>query len=217
MAKGSASPGYQHDKWWAKRLGSVFRGILAAAVTERRGGGGLRHINVVTCDSMTSWRSYPHRERLDAGSGRNGCVAPAGQRRCPYLDLAVAQRAAPGRQHRIPHPGWFSVHSDTDLPRIAAGVAASRARSLAASKRPSRTRSISQPKDRSAMWCRAIAEGTGGPFTSSYTTRFPEYISARVPIPQAWVYAALRRFHAAANRDDGVDAIAHARAAPARV
>lgn len=35
-------------------------------------------------------------------------------------------------------------------------------------------------------------------FTSSYTTRFPEYISARAPIPQSWSYAALRRFHAAA-------------------
>jgi glycosyltransferase involved in cell wall biosynthesis len=39
----------------------------------------------------------------------------------------------------------------------------------------------------------------GRPFTTSYTTRFPEYISARVPIPQGWVYAALRRFHAAAT------------------
>ena len=36
------------------------------------------------------------------------------------------------------------------------------------------------------------------PFTTSYTTRFPEYIAARVPIPEAWSYAALRRFHAAA-------------------
>src|SRR5260221_2060511 len=36
------------------------------------------------------------------------------------------------------------------------------------------------------------------PFTTSYTTRFPEYISARAPIPEAWIYAALRRFHAAA-------------------
>ena len=39
----------------------------------------------------------------------------------------------------------------------------------------------------------------GRPFTTSYTTRFPEYIAARVPIPQAWIYAALRRFHAAAT------------------
>src|SRR5581483_5660091 len=37
------------------------------------------------------------------------------------------------------------------------------------------------------------------PFTTSYTTRFPEYISARSPIPQQWIYAALRRFHAAAT------------------
>ena len=38
----------------------------------------------------------------------------------------------------------------------------------------------------------------GRPFTTSYTTRFPEYISARWPIPQSWIYAALRRFHGAA-------------------
>jgi glycosyltransferase involved in cell wall biosynthesis len=39
----------------------------------------------------------------------------------------------------------------------------------------------------------------GLPFTTSYTTRFPEYISARVPIPEALSYAVLRRFHAAAT------------------
>jgi glycosyltransferase involved in cell wall biosynthesis len=39
---------------------------------------------------------------------------------------------------------------------------------------------------------------TGRPFTTSYTTRFPEYIAARSPIPDRWIYAALRRFHAAA-------------------
>jgi 1,2-diacylglycerol 3-alpha-glucosyltransferase/glucuronosyltransferase len=44
-------------------------------------------------------------------------------------------------------------------------------------------------------WCRR----QGRPFTTSYTTRFPEYISSRAPIPQAWVYAALRRFHSAAT------------------
>ncbi len=39
----------------------------------------------------------------------------------------------------------------------------------------------------------------GRPFTTSYTTRFPEYISARAPIPESWSYAVLRRFHAAAG------------------
>jgi glycosyltransferase involved in cell wall biosynthesis len=39
----------------------------------------------------------------------------------------------------------------------------------------------------------------GRPFTTSYTTRFPEYISARSPIPDQWVYNVLRRFHNAAT------------------
>jgi glycosyltransferase involved in cell wall biosynthesis len=39
----------------------------------------------------------------------------------------------------------------------------------------------------------------GRPFTTSYTTRFPEYISARSPIPAQWIYNVLRRFHAAAT------------------
>lgn len=33
------------------------------------------------------------------------------------------------------------------------------------------------------------------PFTTSYHTRFPEYVSARTKIPEAFTYAALRRFH----------------------
>jgi glycosyltransferase involved in cell wall biosynthesis len=37
------------------------------------------------------------------------------------------------------------------------------------------------------------------PFTTSYTTRFPEYISARSPIPQSSIYAVLRWFHSAAT------------------
>jgi glycosyltransferase involved in cell wall biosynthesis len=39
----------------------------------------------------------------------------------------------------------------------------------------------------------------GLPFTTSYTTRFPEYISARLSIPEAWSYAVLRHFHSAAT------------------
>jgi len=35
-------------------------------------------------------------------------------------------------------------------------------------------------------------------FTTSYMTRFPEYVSARLPVPLSWSYAVLRRFHAAA-------------------
>jgi glycosyltransferase involved in cell wall biosynthesis len=46
---------------------------------------------------------------------------------------------------------------------------------------------------------RAYCRKNSRPFTTSYTTRFPEYISARLPIPERWIYAALRRFHAEAT------------------
>ena len=39
----------------------------------------------------------------------------------------------------------------------------------------------------------------GFAFTTSLMTRFPEYISTRIPIPPSWIYALLRRFHAAAS------------------
>jgi glycosyltransferase involved in cell wall biosynthesis len=39
----------------------------------------------------------------------------------------------------------------------------------------------------------------GLPFTTSFTTRFPEYMAARAPFPVAWGYAALRRFHSPAT------------------
>jgi glycosyltransferase involved in cell wall biosynthesis len=37
-------------------------------------------------------------------------------------------------------------------------------------------------------------------FTTSYHTRFPEYVRARLPAPLSWSYAYLRRFHAPAER-----------------
>lgn len=40
----------------------------------------------------------------------------------------------------------------------------------------------------------------GIPFTTAYHTRFPEYVRARAPIPQALTYAWLRRFHGRAQR-----------------
>lgn len=39
----------------------------------------------------------------------------------------------------------------------------------------------------------------GLPFSTSFHTRFPEYISARVPVPESWIWAALRWFHGASQ------------------
>ena len=35
----------------------------------------------------------------------------------------------------------------------------------------------------------------GLPFTTSFHTRFPDYVSARSPVPESWVWAGLRWFH----------------------
>lgn len=46
---------------------------------------------------------------------------------------------------------------------------------------------------------RSVCIAEGEPFTSSYHTRFPEYIFARTRLPLRLTYAALRRFHRAAS------------------
>ncbi|MCB1477020.1 MAG: glycosyltransferase family 1 protein [Rhodobiaceae bacterium] len=42
---------------------------------------------------------------------------------------------------------------------------------------------------------RAACRATGRAFTTSYHTRFPEYVAARLPIPESVTYSLLRRFH----------------------
>lgn len=47
---------------------------------------------------------------------------------------------------------------------------------------------------------RAYCRRHGLRFTTSYHTRFPEYLRQRLPVPLAWSYAALRRFHRAGTQ-----------------
>lgn len=46
---------------------------------------------------------------------------------------------------------------------------------------------------------RRVCIKQGRPFTTSYHTRFPEYVAARSPIPESWSYRVLRRFHGKAR------------------
>jgi 1,2-diacylglycerol 3-alpha-glucosyltransferase/glucuronosyltransferase len=45
------------------------------------------------------------------------------------------------------------------------------------------------------LFAASVARRTGRVFTTSYHTRFPEYLSARLPVPQSWTYRWLRWFH----------------------
>lgn len=49
-------------------------------------------------------------------------------------------------------------------------------------------------------WC----VGNGYRFTSSFHTRFPDYVSVRTGIPPGWIWALMRQFHGAAERTFGV-------------
>ncbi|GJD53175.1 D-inositol-3-phosphate glycosyltransferase [Methylobacterium crusticola] len=46
---------------------------------------------------------------------------------------------------------------------------------------------------------RRVCLAQGRPFTTSYHTRFPEYLAARLPVPERLSYAWLRRFHGRAS------------------
>jgi glycosyltransferase involved in cell wall biosynthesis len=46
---------------------------------------------------------------------------------------------------------------------------------------------------------RGYCRKRGLPFTTGFHTRFPEYISARAPIPESWIWSALRWFHGASH------------------
>jgi glycosyltransferase involved in cell wall biosynthesis len=46
---------------------------------------------------------------------------------------------------------------------------------------------------------RRYCVANGLAFTTSFHTRFPDYVSARMPVPERWTWAALRWFHGAAG------------------
>jgi glycosyltransferase involved in cell wall biosynthesis len=46
---------------------------------------------------------------------------------------------------------------------------------------------------------RAYCLARSRPFTTAYHTKFPQYLHARTRLPLAWLYAAIRRFHAPAR------------------
>ena len=55
--------------------------------------------------------------------------------------------------------------------------------------------SISSPKGPLGLLARRACLKKRRPFTTSYHTNYPEYLSARLPVPERLTYAWLRRFH----------------------
>ena len=98
--------------------------------------------------------------------------------------LARSGRQSRGR-HRLPDPRRLSLGRPCRPIRACGWRCPSGARSPGGSRRPRRTPFISRPKVRSAGRRAPIAAAISLAFTTSYTTRFPEYVAVRTGIPDS--------------------------------
>jgi glycosyltransferase involved in cell wall biosynthesis len=114
------------------------------------------------------------------------------------FEATVAGLAARGIETEIVSPEGFGTLPLPTYPdiRVAMVTGAAMRRRIAASA-PDHVHIATEGPVGWAM--RQACLGLGLPFTTSYHTRFPEYIRARLPVPPACTYAVLRHFHAAAS------------------
>ncbi len=91
----------------------------------------------------------------------------------------------PGEFRTMPMPTYPEIRLALALPRTIGA--------RAAAARPDAVHIATEGPIGYAVrrWCLR----TGRPFTTSFHTRFPEYLAARLPVPPRLSYAVLRRFH----------------------
>lgn len=96
---------------------------------------------------------------------------------------------SPGEFVSVPCPGYAEIRLAV-LPY--AGVARQLAQELGSGADVAVHIATEGPLGRAASrWCRRH----GVPFTTAYHTRFPQFLQAIYRVPEAWTYAAMRRFH----------------------
>ena len=94
----------------------------------------------------------------------------------------------------IPDAAVVSHLCDAELSRFAAGFADAREnRRTDRSRKPDSIHIATEGPI--GLLVRRYCRKRGLPFTTSFHTRFPEYVSARSPVPESWVWAGLRWFH----------------------
>jgi len=124
-------------------------------------------------------------------------LASAGQRRGSHVDLAGPQRLGAGSRNRLSDPDGFPSLGVPTYPGLR--IALPNPRRIAARIETASPDAIHIATEGPIGWAaRAYCRRRNFAFTTSYTTRFPEYIAVRSIIPAAFSYAVLRHFHAAA-------------------
>ena len=110
------------------------------------------------------------------------------------LTKVTAELAALGHETRVISPEGFRTIPAPSYPEIR--LALRPGPRLAREIEAFRPEAIHLATEGPLGWAaRRYCMKRGLPFTTSYTTRFPEYLHARWRVPLAWSYAVLRRFH----------------------
>lgn len=110
------------------------------------------------------------------------------------LDEMVRQLRAVGDEVTVIAPDRFATVACPTYPEVRLALAGPwRVGALVEEARPDHIHIATEgPLGAMARW-HALRHGLD--FTTSYHTRFPEYLAARIPVPKALSYMAMRRFH----------------------
>jgi glycosyltransferase involved in cell wall biosynthesis len=110
------------------------------------------------------------------------------------LEEVVSRVRALGHDVRIISPDQFFTVPMPSYPEIRLALTnSSSIRKRIAEYGPSRVHIATEGP--LGLAARSACIKLGIAFTTSYHTRFPEYLRARAPVPLAWSYAWMRRFH----------------------
>jgi glycosyltransferase involved in cell wall biosynthesis len=113
------------------------------------------------------------------------------------LEFTMAELERRGWTVEVAHPGEYRSFPMPSYPEIR--LAAVRPSALRARIARCQPDAIHIATEGPLGWAaRRAAMTMGLPFTTSYHTRFPEYLRARAPVPTRLSYAWFRRFHAPA-------------------
>jgi glycosyltransferase involved in cell wall biosynthesis len=115
------------------------------------------------------------------------------------LDVTARTLSRTGHEILVIHPGMFRTVACPTYPQIRLALAPGKklAGSLDAFG-PDRIHAATEGP--LGLACRSYCRKRGRAFTTSFTTRFDQYVSLRFPLPSAWVLSYLRWFHSASSR-----------------
>ncbi len=115
------------------------------------------------------------------------------------LRTVIGELEKDGHQVFVVHPNLFNTLPCPTYPEISLALFPSRKlRQEALAFDPDAVHIATEGP--LGMAARRLCRREGWPFTTSFHTRFPEYVHERARIPTSWTYGAMRWFHGAAER-----------------